>query len=564
MFTLATERPGHYLLLLSLGLILFFNNLGRPTLWDLDEGRNATAALEMFETGNYVVPTFNAQLRVDKPAFLYWCQVAAYALFGVNEFAARFPSALAALGTLFLCYELGRALFSASTALLGGIIVGSTVFLVGAGRFANPDALLNLFTVALLLLFWRGHTRPGTAWFVGLGTLAGLGVLTKGPVGLVLPALVVLAFLIWEKRLALLKERGLWCGVFALLAVALPWYIWVAVNTRGHFLQGFLVNHNVGRFLSPMDLHSGPPFYYLLALFVGLAPWSIFLCLTVWYAAWSTVRHPWPRFTLWHTGAAEGATEPDVVSAYRFLGSWVLCYLVFFSAAATKLPNYVLPTVVPLALLTARFLDRWRQGTIQVPRWLMASSLLWLGLGGVGIGLALALVTGRLDTGFFKGPFLQEVDHLALFGLVPLLMALLGYGCLRRNSPQGFLVSFFVGAVVFLGLLAGWVLPSWNQIKAPHPLVGQAIAGSRNRDIRVGGFQTEHLPSLNFYLHREVRHHMTESEVLNFLEYPVQVYLFLPARHWQTLKDKAGPSCRVVGEHPDLYRFDPIVVVTNR
>src|SRR5438105_782024 len=93
----------HYLLLLAAGLLLFVNNLGGPSLWDLDEGRNATAAMEMMETGNFVVPTFNARLRVDKPILHYWLLVGSFQVFGINEFAVRFPSALAALGTLFCC-----------------------------------------------------------------------------------------------------------------------------------------------------------------------------------------------------------------------------------------------------------------------------------------------------------------------------------------------------------------------------------------------------------------------------------------------------------------------------
>src|SRR5688572_1474649 len=93
-------RLGHYLLLGAAAAALFFVNLGGPSLWDVDEGRNATAAFEMQEAGRWVVPTFNAELRVDKPPLLYWCQIAAYSLFGVNEFAARLPSALAALGTM--------------------------------------------------------------------------------------------------------------------------------------------------------------------------------------------------------------------------------------------------------------------------------------------------------------------------------------------------------------------------------------------------------------------------------------------------------------------------------
>src|SRR5438270_10128432 len=110
MFRHLHNRFGHYTLLLLVALSLGLPNLGAPSLWDIDEGNNAEAAREMLESGNWVVPTFNFQLRVDKPALLYWLQIGAYRLFGVGEFGARLPSVLAALLTVVCTYEFGRRL----------------------------------------------------------------------------------------------------------------------------------------------------------------------------------------------------------------------------------------------------------------------------------------------------------------------------------------------------------------------------------------------------------------------------------------------------------------------
>src|ERR1051325_11586576 len=102
------HRGWHYALLLGIAGLMFFVNLGDASLWDVDEGRNATCTQEMLESHNWIVPTFNGKLRVDKPALLYWLQMFAYLAFGVNEFAARLPSAMSALLTVLLCYELAR------------------------------------------------------------------------------------------------------------------------------------------------------------------------------------------------------------------------------------------------------------------------------------------------------------------------------------------------------------------------------------------------------------------------------------------------------------------------
>src|SRR5438067_8187031 len=112
------HRLAHYLALTLTWAALVLPNLGAASLWDIDEGLNAEAAREMYESGNWVVPKFNFQLRDSKPALLYWLQAGCYRLFGVNEFAARFPSVLAAALAALLTYELGRRVFGAATGLL--------------------------------------------------------------------------------------------------------------------------------------------------------------------------------------------------------------------------------------------------------------------------------------------------------------------------------------------------------------------------------------------------------------------------------------------------------------
>ncbi len=592
MYALFQGRPGHYLLLIATALLLFFNNLGGPTLWDVDEGRNATAALEMKLSGNYIVPTFNTQLRVDKPALMYWLQIACFDIFGVNEFAARFPSALAALATILCCYELGRALFRPSTGLFAGLILSSCALMMGAGHFANPDALLNFFVVAALTLFWRlrsrhtpcavrqNHDNNGlnlepertpsrhtecAYYYVAIGLLLGLGTMAKGPVGVVLPVLVMIVFLAWEKRLPLLWNRGTLYAASVSGLVALPWYIGVSVETHGSFALGFFWTHNLNRFISPMDAHNGSPLYYVAVLLVGMAPWTVAMLVSLWYGGWSMVRVPHPSHAGWWKSAGEFAAGGDekTLSAYRFLGAWLGCYLLFFGLAATKLPNYLLPVALPLALLTARFFDRWRLGELQPSRWVVITCL--AGMAGVGIatGLSLACLSGKLFFSPLAGASLDSLAWLALFGLIPPVAALAGLWFMRQRRANGVVLSFFVGTLLFLGPLTAWALPAWNHIKAPQSLVEQIGALNRNRDIRLAGFKTGHLPSVNFYSQREVTQYETQDEALAFLHYQVPVYLFLSKKSWDQMKEKAPANCRLIAHHPDLYHLTEIVVVTN-
>jgi 4-amino-4-deoxy-L-arabinose transferase-like glycosyltransferase len=555
MFQRLHHRAGHYTLLTVVGLWLFFVNLGGASLWDVDEGRNTVAAFEMLESGDWVVPRYNGELRVDKPALLYWLQVLAYQQFGVNEFAARLPSALAALLTLLLAYELGRRMFNPLAGLLGGVVLASTPMLCAAARFANPDALLNACTVLTMLLFWRGFTVSSRWWFVPVGVSTGLAVLAKGPVGLALPGATIVLFLAWARQLHRLADWRVFLGVLVFAVVALPWYILVAVETKASFLRGFFLTHNVDRFLSPMENHHGLPFYYLAVLVVGFAPWSVFLGVTLWYAG--------QRGKLPSEGQPTGT--PGTELAGRFLLCWLAVYLVFFSVAATKLPNYILPAYTPLALLTGRFLDRWRRGEVNPPAWILRTGLACLALVGVGAVLALSIAGGALPMPVMRDRYFQGLEAWALVGALPVGGAAAAWWFLRRSHAAGLIVSVAVAAVLFLGPLGAWGSATFNRYKVPAPLVHEAGALQRDRDIRVGGYQVEYLASLNFYCQRDISHLKDAKEVYHFLKTPLlRVYLFVPEPLWKELERNTRSPYRIVGRHHDMYRHWDVLVVSNQ
>lgn len=554
MFRALQGRLGHYGLLLVAAGLLFFLRLGAPSLWDVDESHNAEAAREMAAAGNWVVPTFNYQLRVDKPALLYWLQIGAYALFGVNEFAARFPSALAALATLLLVYELGRSLFDAPTGLLAGILLASTVLFCAVAHFANPDALLNCFTAAVMLGFWLGWLRQSQWWFVPCGICSALAVLTKGPVGLVLPFAVTTAFLFWSRRLDKLRDRRLALGVLAFLLVALPWYVWVGVETKAVFLREFIVTHNVERFRAPMEGHRGSFLYYLVVLLVGFAPWSLFLGAAGWYG-------------MGRAGRADAAAGDEPASAlppsYRFLWSWIGVYFVFFSLAGTKLPNYIAPLFPPAALLTARFLERWRRQLINPPAWLTACAS--VGLAGVGLATAVGLmiVGGALDLSFVRGRKLEGMEAWAALGTIPVAGALAAGWTQFRGRRTGLLVAWSVAAFAFVGGLAAFGSVAVDAHKAPRHLSQALPADQLRRESRIGCFDY-YQPSLVYYCRREVDRLEDDREALTFLASPLDAYLFVSASAWDRLETQITFPHRTLGRRRDLYRNCEVVLVTNR
>jgi 4-amino-4-deoxy-L-arabinose transferase-like glycosyltransferase len=602
------NRAGHYALLILVAALLTLPNLGAPSLWDIDEGHNAEAALEMQESGNYVTPTFNYEMRSDKPALLYWLQAGCYRLFGVGEFGARLPSALAALLTVLLTYELGRRLFGRRTALLGGLILASAVLFCAAGHFA------------------------------------------KGPVGLLLPAAVICVFLIRCGRWRQLLDSRLLLGVLTFLLVTLPWCILVGAETKAHFLKEFMAKHNLGRYHAPMEGHAGGIYYYFLVLFAGFVPWSILLVPALRYAwkgegdeqdvaagpggtgslltlaavlgafyggikgyAAGIVAYkgpgneggsPLPGSSIadlllplvgmmlagaviavavalllllmvrrWRATQSERpATTPIAASAgllvapataYRFLWCWIGVYIVFFSLSGTKLPNYILPIYPAVALFIARFLERWWSGAVAIPDRRFQFCLALLAPLGIGIALGFLVAGGAIELPGLWGRYLPGLQSWALLGTVPVLGGAAASWCLRRQLRGGVVLSLAAMAVVFAGVLAAWGGMAVDAFKAPRPLVQSAGADDTGREIRVGCYQY-YQPSLVFYCRRGVWNMQEEREPLEFMRCPLQVYLFVPEAVWQELAGKVGAPCRLLASHYDLYRNCRVVVVTNR
>jgi 4-amino-4-deoxy-L-arabinose transferase-like glycosyltransferase len=574
------HRGWHWLLLIGVSGVMFFLNLGGSTLWDLDEGCNGVCAWEMMEAGNWIIPTFNSQLRVDKPALLYWLQIFSYLGFGINEFAARFPSALAALATVLLAYELARSMFRRTTGLITGVIVATTPMLCAAARFANPDSLLTCCTVLTLTVFWLGVARRRWWWFALLGLASGLAVLAKGPVGLILPGSVITLFLLWERQVNIFWDRRWFLTFWSFVLTAFPWYIWVGIETKGEFLYGFLWKHNIERATSALDNHRGFPGYFLAVLFVGTAPWSIFLVVGCWFGFWSAIRCPWNLARGWWSRASEvgGAaitpdasgrglgetTVTDKPAAYRLLTCWILVYVLFFSVARTKLPAYILPAMVPCTLLIARFLQRWRIESIRLPGWLVHGSVVSLSLIGFLFSFGLAIAGGVGELPILRGRYFPGLEIWAFVGLIPIAAAAACWGFARARQYGRFITAVAVCAILLLGPLAAFGSVLFNNCKAPRRLVEQADALRPAEDIRIGCWHLEHLPSLNFYVQRNVEHFDNEYALVNSLMSRLPVYVFIPLEDWQRIESTVAASTRIIGRQHDMYHHTEVVVVTNR
>ena len=450
--------------LLLIGMLastVFLTQLGSSRLWDRDEPRNAGCAAEMLQRGDWVVPTFNGELRAHKPVLTYWAMMLAYSVLGVSEFAARLPSAVCGVGTVLLTCLIGCRLYSRQAGCWAAVALATTVMFSIESRAATHDGVFIFCTTLATAIFVVGTFGKSPqlfpSWPVAAAMYAcmGLAVLAKGPVGQVLPTAVIGMYLLIKRLPETDFGTGRWwkpfwdiarsfqprhflstcwlmrpCTALAMgLLVALPWYLQVHFRTDGAWTHGFFFEHNLDRATSAMEGHDGGPLYYPLMLIVGFFPWSIF---------WMPV--------LWNAGAGTSRTDHGR-EGYLLAACWLGVYVALFSVAQTKLPHYIVPCYPGLALLTGAFLARWSSGDLVLsPLW---PRLAFGSLATVGIGML--VVVPILSQHLVPGEAL-----LGLLGLPLLLAGMAGLLLSQRGRIGAALPLTGLAAATFLVLLSGF------------------------------------------------------------------------------------------------------------
>jgi len=356
----------HIGLLLALCGILFFWNLGALGLTDRDEGRNAEAGREMLETGDWMSPTFNYEPRYAKPVLVYWLMSASYKTFGVSEFAARFPSALFGLGLVLMLYLFLTRLRDANTGLLGALMLALNLQMIGLNRMALTDSVLIFFTTLSLFAFWLGFqtTRERRPWMWVYYAAMGIATLAKGPVGFLVPLIVVALYLSLTKQWRPFWQEGRpLAGTALTILIALPWYAGMWWLHGSEYTAAAQAN-TVGRFLKPMEGHSFGFLFYIPVLLLGFFPWSGWLLF-----AWPQTYKSWraARKTLSVSSETPGELtdpSPDIPAPSQsakldwFAAAWIFATFVFFTLSSTRLPHYIGPLFPAAAILTASYWSR--------------------------------------------------------------------------------------------------------------------------------------------------------------------------------------------------------------
>jgi len=324
--------------LLLLAALTFFVGLGAPAMTDSDEAFYAEAAREMVESGDWLTPYYNYEPRFQKPILYYWLTAATFAITGAGEASARLWAAVSGVALVFVTAAVARRGSDADTALLAGAIVATSFGYVALGRMALPDLPLALFvtaTIAACLVAVGDRVPRPRHWLMGAAAAAALGFLTKGPLALVLPAIVVAPVIAIERRQSLIGLRDVVAGAVVFVAIAAPWYVAMWWRHGSPYLDSFFIGDNLERFATDRFNDPRPWWYYGPVIVGGVAPWSPFLLL----GAGATLRLLTGR-------GGPGSLETR-------LALWAGAPLVLLTLSVGKQPRYVLPLLPPLALLLA-------------------------------------------------------------------------------------------------------------------------------------------------------------------------------------------------------------------
>ena len=330
--------------------------LGAAALFDPDEGRNSEKAREILALNDWITPHENFHAVLDKPIFFYWLIALSYKLFGISEWAARLPSALAAFGCLALVFFFTRERWGRWTALWSTLILLTSIEFFGLARIVIFDMSLTFFlTLALCAFYEAAHTEDARRRLIiclVMYAAFGAGTLLKGLIGLVVPGMVVFFYLLLGKRWAILKRIYLVPGALVFLGMVLPWYLQAEARNAG-YLRYYLWDEHFGRFASGMFERGGPWYYFFPVVLVGFLPWSFLL--------------PFVARKYW---------KNKLDDKTLFLILWVSLPFIFFSVSKSKLPHYILPIFPALAMLTATALVSLYRDTESKIR--LALSLAWL------------------------------------------------------------------------------------------------------------------------------------------------------------------------------------------
>ncbi len=438
-------HPGKILLLAIIYALLWFGTLNYRHLIPSDEGRYAEIAREMLVTGDWITPRYNGYKYFEKPPLQAWATAAAFQAFGIGNWQARLWTALTGFLTILLVGFTGARIFNARAGWLAAVVLASSPMWVISGHFNSLDMGLSSFLVAALcslLLAQTSHNKNNCRnWMWACWIFMALATLSKGVIGAAIPAMVFIAYSISTWDWKIWTRLRLFSGTILFLAITAPWFVLVA-QRNPEFLEFFFIHEHLQRFTQDDHSRTGPVYYFVPLLVIGLLPWILQVPGAI-GQAWNERRREF--------------------SASWLLVCWFAVIFAFFSMSHSKLPGYIIPVFPALALIIGNRLDRLlgHTNTMALP-WKL-QTLCFAILGCVGFFFLDAI-------GKQARPDEIEAYAQYTYWVIAALVALVSFSAYaawqsKRNGIQS--IVSFAGGFFLCAIIAG----------TGHETLGRAVSG---------------------------------------------------------------------------------------
>ncbi len=514
-------------LVLAAAAILLLVRTGSVPLTDPDEARYSRTSLEMVRSGDLVVPTFEGKPRVVKPPLLHWIHGPLFRMLGTSELVVRLPSALATLLTIFLTGWIARRWLGEEGGIWAALIMTTSILVIGIGRLAILDPLLSVAILAVLALDIVEPKRIGAYRSVLAGSFLGLAFLAKGPVGVIVPVIIMAAGRLVSGKKVLPSASGFLNGLAGWCVVSLPWGLAFLSRMGGSGTGSLLKEEILKRFFSG-TAHVEPAWFYVAIMLVGFIPWAAPLGVALFRVA------------------RQGRRSGDKTALY--CGAALLAGLLFFSLGKGKLPTYILPLAPLVALLAAWELSR----QLAAPREGKLGSRL---LAGTMAAWAIIL----LVVSFQDLP--AAAATAARYGaLVFGIGALFCVGGAVLHRPRIAFGSAAASSGLFLLLLMTIFLPSQGLRRSAFSLVQDVPALSADRPVWV---VDTYIPSLTWYLD-EVPEKMLSRQVPGRMNGADNPLIVMEKRHYSHLGPDLTRQLREVGSAGKYQVLERIPEAPNR
>ena len=538
MNTSLTRTQWALIAAVALAITPYFLRLEASSLWDSNESFYAETPREMIEAKDWLNPTFDYHARLNKPPLSYWVVGASYKLLGISETAERLPIVLGAMAMIAIAYGLGRFVFSPQAGMFAAIgLAASPRFLMFSRRIII-DVYLAMFMSLALLLFVLAEKQPERRrlFLIMMYACIGLAVITKGPVAIALPAVVLIVYLIFYRRMRSLSDLMLPTGIILIALIVLPWYLAIYAQHGWSHIRTFIFNDNVSRYTQPFWGPRRNVFFFLRVLMGDFFPWSLFLIPLVWLG----IRRIWRSR---RNNVAPPRNEANQITngLSSLLVIWTVAIILFFSFSRSKEDLYILPVYPAVAALVGNFLSGLSGDSLTSHR----NAIRWTTLI---LGAIIAAVT--VGAWYLFGPRAQPyqlagASAMAFAGIFGGLSAIV-MAALRKTRLAVLTTACAVIACNFIFVVK--VLPDLERYRPVRSLC-EVISSEANPEALVGYYRAAY-PSMVFYLRRPIFEYYLENEIVSAFSSSKEVFCVINARDYEAIRPQLPAETRVLASHP--------------